>query len=302
MRSILSMVAPVGCVALATLTGLSGCTFNEGLVIEDMTGTVVVPREAATRQMPGDADGETTTDVRLIGPVVLGFYPDVRDDIYSYPHPEVGPAFSQDVSGDAYPYGGTTVGDIRHPCVSDLRCRVTAGRFLSYDGILDWFKEKYQAPIVDAGGVEIATGEYIRQTCFERLFYTSDEEIRLVAEDENEDGQIDTNDLQFIENADGDFEAEFIVYQQEFFEGMHLWGWMDSPNEIDGSLETCNERGGFNDVQYDDTFSAGVQYQALLNFPDFYIQEGDYVAPTPGWEYTSVDDEVVIRLDVEVLE
>lgn len=287
-------------IGLAAVAGLVGCTFDEGLIIEDMTGTVVVPREAATRQMPGDAEGETTTDVRLIGPVVLGFYPDVRDDIYSYPHPEVGPAFSQDVSGDAYPYGGTTVGDIRHPCLSDLRCRVTSGRFLDYDSILDWFRDKYQTPIVDADGEEVQTGEFIRQTCFERLFYTTDEEIRLVAEDENEDGVIDTSDLQFVENADGDFEAEFIVYQQEFFPGMKLWGWMDSPNLVNGVLNTCNEQDGFNDVQYNDSFSAGVQYTNLLNFPDEYIQEGDWVA-SEGFEYTTVNDEVRLVLDFEVL-
>lgn len=286
-------------VLAALVAALPACTFDEGLVIQDMTGTVVVPRAAATRQMPGDEEGATTTDVRLIGPVVLGFYSDVRSDLYSYPHPDVGPAFSSQASGDAYPYGGTTVGDIRHPCVSDLRCRVTSGRFLSYDGILDWFGEKYQTPVLNGAGEEIESGEYIRQTCFERLFYTNDEEIRVVAQDENEDGTIDLSDLQFVENADGDFEAEFKVVQQEFFPGMKLWGWMDSPGTVSGNLNTCDEQNGFVDNQYDDSFAVGVQHANLLNFPNEYIQEGDFVAGEAP-EYSAVDDEIRIVLDFEV--
>lgn len=278
--------------------GLTACGFDEGLVIEDMTGRVVVPAAAATREMP---NGETITDVRLIGPVVLGFYPGIRDDIYPYPHPEVGPAFSTEVAGDTYPYGGTTVGDIRHPCLSNLVCRVTSGRFQTYDGILDWFDTYYQTPVLDSEGNEVVTGEYIRQTCFERLNYTSDDEIRLVSLDSNGDGTIDTSDLQFTENADGDFEAEFRVLQQEFFPGMKLWGWMDSPGLVDGSLNTCNEQQGFNDNQYDDVFTSGRQFTALLNFPNEFVQPGDYVAGE-GFEYTTVEDEAVIRLDFEVME
>jgi len=293
-------------IALAAAVGLSACSFNEGLIIQDMTGTVVVPREAATRVMP---NGETITDVRLIGPVILGFYPSIRNDLYPYPHPDVGPAFSGDLAGDTYPYGGTTVGDIRHPCVSDLACRVTSDRFVSYDDILDWYATYFEEPVVDSEGNPIETGEYIRQTCFERQNYTLDEEIRLVADDSNDDGVVDKMDLQFVENADGDFEAEFTVIQQEYFEGevdgemrgMTLWGWMDSPSKVDGRLSTCNDRGGQSDTQYDDTFQVGVQYRTLLNFPSEYIQEGDYVS-TEGFTYSSPDDEAVITLDFEVEE
>jgi len=285
-------------IGLAALVGLSACTFNEGLVIGDIVGTVIVPKDAATRVMP---NGEEITDVKLIGPVTLGFYPDVRDDIFTYPHPEVGPAFSGDVSGDAYPYGGTTVGDIRHPCVSDLACRVTSGRFTSYDEILDWYATYYEDPVENSQGEVIQTGEYIRQTCFERLNYTSDEEIRLVASDTNEDGVVDAKDLQFVENADGDFEATFIARQAEFFPGMKVWGWMDTPSLVDGRLNTCDERSGFQDTQYDDTFQVGVQYRNLLNFPSEYIQEGDYVAGV-GVQMDDITDEPVITLNIEVTE
>lgn len=286
--------------ASVALLALSACSFDEGLIIEDMTGRIVVPRAAASRTMP---NGETLDgDVRLIGPVYLGLYPNVRDDIFSYPHPEIGPSFSEDSPGDTYPYGGTSVGDIRYPCLQALVCRTTSGRFVDYDDILNWFNTYYDDTIVDGQGREVQSGEFIRQTCFERLRVTSDEEVRITAyEDVNEDGSLDAQDLEFIENADGDFEAEFKIYQQEFFEGFQLWGWMDSPAEVDGRLNTCDGTEGFLDAEYANRFRGGRPYRDLLNFPSTYLQEGDWVAGTPH-TYSSVDDEVVITLDLEVAE
>lgn len=279
---------------------LSACSFNEGLVIENMTGRILIPAEAATRVMP---NGETVeNDARLIGPVTLGFYPEVRDDIYQFPHPAVGPSFSAEQAGDTYPYGGTTVGDIRYPCVADLVCRMTSGRFTDYDDIIDWYGTYYEDPIIDRNGQEIVTGEYLRQTCFQQLRVTSDEEVRIIqTEDRNEDGTIDTNDLDFVLNADGFFEAEFIVYQQEFYEGFELWGWMDSPSAVDGRVNTCDTLNGFGDFEYNQGFQGGLQYPDLLNFPEKYIQQGDWVAGQ-GFKYESVDDEVVLTLDFEVTE
>ncbi len=284
---------------LVPLLGLAACGSDEGLVIEDMTGTIVVPREAATREMP---NGETITDVRLIGPVYLGFYPAVSDEIFSYPHPEIGPSFNDDTPGNTYPYGGTSVGDIRYPCLQSLVCRVTSGRFLDYDGILDWFNTYYEETIVDGQGREVRSGEFIRQTCFERLRVTADEEVRIVAhEDRNDDGLITLEDLEFVENADGDFEAEFIFHQQEFFQGFQLWGWMDSPALVDGRLNSCDPSQGFQDGEYTNSFRGGRPFRDLLNFPSTYIQEGDWVVSEPH-VYTSVDDTVVIRIDEEVTE
>lgn len=286
--------------ASVALLVLPACSFDEGIIVEDMTGRIIVPREAATRTMP---NGETVEgDVRLIGPVYLGLYPNVRDDIFSYPHPEIGPSFSEDSPGDTYPYGGTSVGDIRYPCLQALVCRTTAGRFVDYDDILDWFNTYYEDPITDAFGNEVQTGELIRQTCYERLRVTSDAEVRITAyEDKNDDGVIDTSDLEFVENADGDFEAEFTMYQQEFFEGFQLWGWMDSPAEVDGRLNSCDSSEGFLDAEYANRFRGGRPQRDLLNFPSVYIQEGDWVANTPHI-YSSVEDEVVITLDLEVTE
>lgn len=281
------------------LLGLSACGFDEGLIIEDMEGTIIIPRAAATRVMN---NGEELTDPRLIGPVYLGLYAEVRDDILQYPHPEVGPSFSEDQLGNTYPYGGTSVGDIRYPCLESLVCKVTSGRFLDYDGIIDWFGTYYEEPVEDAQGRVVTTGDYIQQTCFERLRVTSDDEIRVIqSKDTNEDGQIDKLDLEFVENADGDFEGQFKIWQQEFVEGFKLWGFMDAPSLTDGRLNSCDPSEGFYDGEYDSNFRGGRPYRALLNFPQAFLQEGDWVVSTPH-EYSAWDDQVTITMDFEVQE
>ena len=285
--------------AVLPLLGLSACGFNEGLIIEDMEGRVIIPRAAATRVMP---NGEEITDVKLIGPVYLGLYAEVRNDILQFPHPEVGPSFSEDQVGNTYPYGGTSVGDIRYPCLEDLVCKVTAGRFLDYDEILDWFGTYFEDEVVDEQNRPVTTGEFIQQTCFERLRVTSDDEVRLIQSvDTNEDGTIDALDLEFVENADGDFEGDFKIWQQEFTDGFKLWGWMDAPARNDGRINTCNSSEGFYDGEYTSNYRGGRPYRELLNFPQDFLQEGDWVASDPH-VYSAWDDDVVITMDFEVLE
>ena len=112
---------------------LSGCYYDEGLTIENMTGTLVIPREAATRDfLREDGSVDTVTDVRLIGPVYLGMFAGVEQGIEDYPHPSVGPQFQAGVPGDTYPYGSTTVGDIRYACFEHLTYQ---GRFWSLCGL-----------------------------------------------------------------------------------------------------------------------------------------------------------------------
>jgi DNA-binding response OmpR family regulator len=150
--------------------------------------------------------------------------------------------------------------------------------------------------------VAITTGEFIRQTCFETLRVTSDEEIRLTAYvDKNEDGNLDKLDLEFVENADGNLEAEFTVFQQEFVPGFKLWAFMDAPAQVDGRFSSCDPTQGTNGGQYVDEFQGGRPFRFLLNRPDFYITEGDWVTSEPH-EYNSVDDEVTITLDWKVVE
>lgn len=290
-------MARIPSIALLAPFILPACGFDEGLIINDMTARVIVPREAATRVMP---NGEEVTDVRLIGPVFLGFYADTRDDVFGYNHPAIGPVFNNSVGGDAYPYGGTSVGDFRYPCLQDLVCKSVSGRYVDFDSMVDWYATYYESPIIDSRGREVGSGDFIRQTCYERLRVTDDSEIRMTAyEDRNNDGTIDSGDLDFVENADGDFEAVATFYQQEFAEGFQLWGWMDAPGLVTGRFNTCNSEQGFIDQEYDNNFRGGRAYRDLLNYPSQYIQPTDWVA-SEGAAYENWDDDVVIRLDFEV--
>ena len=282
---------------VAAASALTGCAFDENLIVEDLRGRVVVPRDAATRTFE---DGRTVTDPRLIGPVYLGLYPGVEEGLLEYVHPEMGPIYQEDIPGDTYPYGGTTVGDIRFACMEFLACKVVSGRHVDFDSMVEWFRDYVGTPVTDAFGNEVQSGEYIRQTCYELMNYTTDDEIRLtVTEDRNEDGVLDGGDLDFIENADGDFEAIFTIHQQDFIEGMSLWGWMDAPSIISNQYSTCDPEDGYQESEYNSNFFGGRQYRDLLNFPSIYISSGDWVS-SQAHQYVQVDDIVELRLDYEV--
>jgi len=290
---------------LAALSLLSACTYQEGLIIEDMTGTVVLPEEAATRTFTKqDGSTETLEDVRLIGPVYLGLFPGVREGLQVYPHPDMGPIFQPGVPGDTYPYGGTTVGDLRYPCFESLVCRVSSGRYLTFDDLVEWFNVVLEDPIVDAFGDVVSNGDYVRQVCYDLLYYTTDEEIQITPRDRNDDGVIDAKDLDFVKRSDGKWEAEFTFWQQEYFEdedsgqGFTLWGWMDAPSEVSYQFSTCDPEYGYYESTYSSKFYGGTQYNDLLNYPSLYISTGDWVAPMDGIHvYQGVDDEVEIHIN-----
>lgn len=271
----------------------SGCSWDEELEIRNLTGTVVIPAEAATRDFPRETGIETVTDVRLIGPVYLGLYSSVagEDVVQSYPHPDVGPLFGEDLSiGDAYPYGGTTVGNFRPVCFQDMVCRVVSGRYVDFDGMVDWFANVLEDPIVDAAGAPIATGEQVRQSCLSTFDFTSDEELRLtVTEDRNNDGEMNEGDLDFVLREDGNFEAEFIIWQQEYAEnddgtGFTLWGFMDTPAAGDGQFTSCNSSQGFNVDEYSADFQSGAAFRDILNRPSLRLERGDWVSGLQDFE------------------
>lgn len=290
---------------------LAACTFNEELEIYDLRGTVVLPEEAATRTVTIDGVETEITDVRLIGPVVLGLYPSVRKGALEYTSPEAGPVFQSDLPGDAYPYGGTTLGDIRFACLSALTCKVASGRFVDFDALVGWFQDTVGEPLTDQYGNAVTNGDALRQACYAIGRFTSDEEVRLTAtEDKNLDGHIDERDLDFVQRNDGKFEAEFTIWQQEYFAdedcegdgcGFALWGWMDAPSDASYQFSTCDPTDGQTEATYAADFYGGRQYRDLLNFPANYISSGDYVA-TEGWVYDSpLDEGVTIELDYRVV-
>jgi len=289
--------------SIAIASAIAGCTYDEGLEIYDIHGRVVLPEEVGFRVT--DAGNSIEDDVRLIGPVYLGLYPSVQSGLREYPHPEVGPVFQQGTPGDTYPYGGTSIGDIRYACMEFLVCKVVSGRFVDFDALVEWFNDEVDQPITDALGNQVETGEYIRQTCFELMHYTTDEEIRITAtQDRNDDGTVDERDLDFVQRNDGKWEADFTMYQMEFFDGFSLWGWMDAPSQSTYRFATCDPEDGYYDTEYNQEFYAGRPYRDLLNIPSQYIGYGDYVPSadpeTGAYIWDDPEDVKEIELDYMV--
>lgn len=317
-----SVLLPLGALLLPA------CGYEEGLLIENLRGTVRVPSTALTRTVlvpdPNDAAAEPTpleivNDPRLIGPVYLGLYPAVEpaDVLARYPHPEMGPQYLEDTPGDAYPYGGTTVGDIRFACFEYLACKVASGRFADYEDMRVWFEQLGQ-PIVDAAGEIVVDGDYIQQTCFDLMAVTSDREVRVTAyEDRNDDGSIDEKDLDFVYDEGEDaWIADFTLWQQEFFwdlqeeedkgctpgedcTGFTLWGYMDSPDAANFQFSSCDTQNGNVWVRYNQEFYGGQVHNDLLNFPSKYIATGDWVSSEP-FVWKDIYEEPELLLDFVV--
>lgn len=291
--------------SLLIALSLAGCEFKENLPEGDIEGTVIVPAEAATRVIVNEAgEEEEVKDLRFIGPVYLGAYSGIDTVSFSYPHPKMGPVVQPDVPGDAFPYGGTTVGRLDFACYSFISCRVTTGRFIDYDDILDYFR-LIGRPVVDENGVEVQTGEAFQQACYNYYYATSDAEMAFLA---GSDG------LSFKENSDGDFEASFTLNHTLLEDGASVWGWMDAPQistlfpDQNGYFSTCNESEGREETEYDDTFKEGVAFDDLLNVPSTYIGAGDWVtddAPTLSVteeDGTKTAKSITVRLGFQVEE
>ncbi|MGA0879758.1 MAG: hypothetical protein ACO3SP_11635, partial [Ilumatobacteraceae bacterium] len=84
-------------------------------------------------------------------------------------------------------------------------------------------------------------------------------------------------------------------WQQDYYPGMTLWGWMDAPSEVSYQFSTCNPDEGFQETEYTNDFHGGMQWEDTLNFPSLLISTGDWVASMDGaHEYGSADDVVEI--------
>lgn len=298
-------------------TQVTACAYDEGLLIQNLTGTVRLPAEAATGTVvAADGSQTTLTDSKFIGPVYLGLYPSVvpAGGIERYTHPERGPQFKEGIVGDTYPYGGTSIGDFRFSCFEELTCDLVSGRYVDFDDIIDWFS-LVGVPVTDEAGALVTNGDYMRQTCFDLLDVNTDAEVRLTATDRNEDNKIDAKDLDFVEQPDGSFVAEFTIYQQEFAwdvnqedcepgedcKGFTLWGYMDAPN-AGLAYSTCNGGQGANAVpinDYDAEFIGGAPFNDVLNQPSQYILPGDWVS-NEGYQWDNIYDQPELNIDFEV--
>lgn len=294
--------------AIPTLALLwaSGCVFNEHLPEVDITGTVVVPRAAATRAVTDSRTGEVTEviDVRFIGPVYLGAFSGVNDIDFAYPHPNIGPVISSEDLPDTYPYGGGTVGRFAFACYSSTACEVVTGRYTTFDDLLGFFSDVVGDPITDEGGTPVASEDYYRSYCYDLFEYTADFELQfLEGAKEN---------LQFQENADGDFEATFNLWHTVYKPGMRIWGWVDTPSSNASnpfSFSTCNPNDGLQLSQYNADLRSGNAYTDLLNRPSTYVSSGDWVVGDPPemtWEdadtYREENPSVTVVIDFPVEE
>lgn len=272
---------------------LGGCTIDEGIPEVELKGKIVVPKAAATREVKANddpADFTTTeiTDVRLLGPIYIGAYSAVDTLSRPYPIPAQGPIIANE-EGDAFPYGGSTVGRFDFACYQYLSCRVTTGRFSGYDDILDYFKNVLHDPVVDQDGREITSDVEFQQYCYDYYNITSDEEVAFI------------NDLDFQEDGDN-FVAEFSLFHTVYVEGMSLWGFMDAPAisiedpKHSGVFSTCDVGGGRQQFDYDQSFYEGASYTNILNRPGQYLDVSDWV--TSGVAVNSADEEITLNLDI----
>jgi hypothetical protein len=292
--------------ALALFVGtgsLTGCTYDEDLVIETLRGKVVIPQAAAQREIQ-EEDGSLTVveGVELIGPVYLGLFASAKPpgELEAYSHPEVGPQYIEDIPGDTYPYGGTTIGDLRYACFEALQCKMVSGRYVDFDGILDWFNTTISSPVTDTSDNTIETGEMFRQTCYSLMDVSTDFEVNITAvHDRNDDGSYDEQDLDFVKNADGDYEGDFTIFQQDFYEGFALWGFMDAPAAQDFSYSTCDRENGVQENEYANDFMAGRVFPNVLNQPSQYIVGGDWVVTDP-YVWTDPMAEPTLLIDFAV--
>lgn len=290
--------------ALALLLA-SACTFNEHLPEVDITGTVVVPRAAATRMVTNPRTGETTevVDPRFIGPVYLGAFSGVNEIDFDFPHPDVGPIISSSELPDTYPYGGGTAGRFAFGCYSSTACKVVTGRYESFEDLLSFFSDVVGSPITDESGTPVASADYYRAYCYDLFEYTADFELQFLT---GEGG------VQFTENADGDFEAPFDLWHTVYKKGMRIWGWVDTPGESASdpfSFSTCNPNDGLQLSQYNADLRSGNAYTNVLNFPSTYVSLGDFVvqdAPELTWEdadeFRDQNPSVDVTIDFEIVE
>lgn len=282
-------------ILLITAALATGCANEEpGLEHFDLFGTVRIPKEAAEIVVNVTPEGSSEAiakqldaDVRNLGPVYLGVFPSIDDSLFDYPHPEIGPVLSGN-SLDVYPYGGTSVGRPDFACYQALRCKVTTGRFTSYDDILEYFRDELETPIENQYGDEVTSAIEFREWCYEIMFLTSDEELPFLP------SEADQQKVDFVDK--GDFwEADATIYHSYFREGAVVWGWMDSPSRSYNFASCDTDIWGWNLFYYDQQYRTGATEAGLLNAPDNFIDLGDWIAddvPT----LKSPDEDFVVTL------
>lgn len=277
------------CISALAAVGLSGCyNENDYLTHRDLKGTVTIPADLVQLEIldPDDNLKTLEDDPRLLGPVYLGVFASIRDDLYSYPHPEIGPILDEGTEGNTYPYGGTTVGRFDWGCYQQMKCKLVTGRYQDYDEVLDFFADDLESPILNDDGEEITSGVELRERCYELNYLTGDVEVRFVGP------------LDFERQSNGDYVADVEILHTDFREGVQVWGWMDTPSSTFG-FRTCDDTQGEQVFYYDENYQAGTNFNDVLNFPGKYIGDGDLVAEEAA-VITDPDKEFSLTLGLKI--
>jgi hypothetical protein len=260
-------------ISLITAMLASGCAFQEDLPEVDLQGVVRLPAAISqfnyTLDPDLNEDPDVIDDARGIGPVYLGVFPSVQEGLYDFPHPEIGPVLSSSQEGNTYPYGGTSIGRFDWACYQQLICKVTTGRFTSFDDIIDYFSNTLSDPIEDSLGDEVIGGSDFQERCFEVLYMTGDYELLFV-----------NDETDFILNGDF-YEAEVNIPHTIYAEGMSVWGWVDMPSQT-YEFASCDPTVGQRQQYYDQNIDLGTNFLDLLNYPGNYIDSGDWVVEEPA--------------------
>jgi hypothetical protein len=272
------------------LSAVAGCAYTEDALEHfDIPVKVKIPKELVSFPMSND-EGESWViegDPRSIGPVWLGSFPGVKDDLFDFPHPEIGPVLSAAGEANTYPYGGTSVGRPDFGCYQQLLCKIVTGRYSSYDDAIEFFRDEVRQPITNQFGEEVTSGIEFRERCYEIMYLTSDEEVAFV-----DDGKVDFEDM-------GDhFEAQGTLWHSYWREGAVAWGWMDAPSQSFnfGSCDANQDaQAGWQVFYYDEQYYTGQVPVNLLNFPSRYIQLGDLIVEDAP-EITDPTKEVTVDI------
>ena len=289
---------------LILLTAL-GC-YQENLPEMDFTGTVSIPVEAATRDVPtfddaGAVNGsQSVTDPRFIGPVFLGAYAGIDTTSFGYPHPAMGPILDPSTPGDAFPYGGTSVGRYDFACYDMLACKVVTGRFADYSDLLDYFKLIGQ-PVTDFDGTVIEDQSTFQQQCYYYYHVTSDQELSFIGDTDFALNDVDGDGAP----SPGDtYDAPFTMPHTTYYEGMAIWGYMDAPTisatspATNGTFTTCQLTNSHTVNEYNNTYTEGEEVSDALNYPSSSITTGDWVGDGQTF-VDSPDASIKVNISVE---
>ncbi len=277
------------CSVSLAISGLSGCyNENDYLTHRDLKGTVTIPAEYVQLEVLDAEDNLKTLsdDPRVLGPVYLGVFASIRNDLYSYPHPEIGPILDEGTEGNTYPYGGTTIGRFDWGCYQQMKCKLVTGRYQDYDEVLDFFADDLESPILNDDSDEVTSGVELRERCYEMQYLTGDAEVRFVGP------------LDFEPTSNGDYVADVEILHTEFVEGVQIWGWMDMPSST-FDFRTCDETEGNQVFYYDENYQSGTNFVDVLNFPGKYVGDGDLVAEEAA-VVTDPDKEFSLTLGLKI--